>query len=99
MLGIVQEALSQWRKWWADDSSHPVTVEARLNNKFIICFPLAAHAINHVETALRTRDRFPWVAKSSARIAFEHALTAQWILLTADGEVSVKAGMDYSDYV
>lgn len=98
MLGVVETALQHWREWWTDAPVRTQAVEARLNNKFVICFPLAAHAMNHVETALATRLRLPWVAKSCARIAFEHSLTAQWVLMTADGERRVKAGMEYANH-
>lgn len=96
---VTETVLEQWRWWWRDPKAvSKLAVEARLNNKFLMCFPLAAHAINHVEAALTARLHFPWVSKSSARIAFEHALTAQWVMLTADGEVRLKAGFDYSDH-
>ncbi|WP_156765642.1 hypothetical protein [Mycobacterium sp. 1245499.0] len=35
---------------------------------------------------------------ASARVAFEHALTAQWVLLTEAGETRLKASFDQSDY-
>jgi hypothetical protein len=63
-----------------------------------MCFPLAAHAMNHIEAALEALQKLPWVAKTCARVAFEHALTAQWVLLTADGERKLKAGFDNSDH-
>jgi hypothetical protein len=92
--------LGQWRKWWRNpEAVSKLAVEARLHRKFLMCFPLAAHAMNHIEAALTARRTFPWVAKASTRIAFEHALTAQWVLLTADGEVRLKAGFDYGDHI
>ena len=97
---VAESLLGQWRTWWRDpEAVSKLAVEARLHNKFLMCFPLAAHAMNHVEAALTARLNFPWVAKTSARIAFEHALTAQWVLLTADGEVRLKAGFDSSDHI
>jgi hypothetical protein len=38
------------------------------------------------------------VAKANARIAFEQALIAQWVLLTARGEDRLKAQMDYGEH-
>jgi hypothetical protein len=58
----------------------------RTRDQFRICFPLAAHALNHIDTALGLHQQRPWVAASSTRVAFEHALAAQWVLLTDDGE-------------
>lgn len=49
-------------------------------------YPLALHALNNVAVSLSLTERLPWVAAGHARIAFEHALTAQWVLLTHDGE-------------
>jgi hypothetical protein len=36
------------------------------------------------------RHLIPWVARSGARIAFEHALMAQWFLLSEGGENLLK---------
>lgn len=97
---VAERVLGQWSTWWRDPEAVPeLAVEARLHHKFLMCFPLAAHAMNHIETALTTRTTLPWVAKANTRIAFEHALTAQWVLLTADGEVRLKAGFDHSDHI
>jgi hypothetical protein len=97
---VAESVLGQWRTWWRDpDAVSKLAVEARLHHKFLVCFPLAAHAMNHIEAALTARPSFPWVAKTSTRIAFEHGLTAQWVLLTADGEVRLKAGFDHSDHI
>jgi hypothetical protein len=69
---VAESLLGQWRTWWRDpEAVSKLAVEARLHNKFLMCFPLAAHAMNHVEAALTARLNFPWVAKTSARIAFE----------------------------
>ena len=69
---VAESLLGQWRTWWRDpEAVSKLAVEARLRNKFLMCFPLAAHAMNHVEAALTARLNFPWVAKTSARIAFE----------------------------
>jgi hypothetical protein len=99
LIDLAKTALAQWRAWWRDPPSmSELSIDARLHDKFMMCFPLAAHAMNHVEAALEARQRFPWVTKTSARIAFEHALTAQWILLTSDGERKWKANFDNNDH-
>jgi hypothetical protein len=99
-VALAQNVLRLWRVWWRDrEGASAVAVEPRLNRKFLMCFPLAAHAMNHVEAALTARVAFPWIAKTSTRVAFEHALTAQWVLLTADGEATLKAGFDHRDNV
>jgi hypothetical protein len=96
---VTDEAMNRWRDWWQDNSAtNAPTVEQRLRRKFTLCFPLAAHTLNHVEAAIEARPRRPWLAKSCARIAFEHSLTAQWVLLTADGEDRLKSKFDLRDY-
>ncbi|MDC9004097.1 hypothetical protein [Mycobacterium marinum] len=100
LVELAQSALRQWCEGWRDpEAVSKLAVEARLHRKFLMCFPLAAHAMNQIEAALTVRHTFPWVAAASTRIAFEHALTAQWVLLTADGEIRLKAGFDYGDHI
>ena len=41
--------------------------------------------MNCVQVAVDCWDRLPWVATANARIAFEHALVAQWLFVTPDG--------------
>lgn len=99
-LDVAESVVAQWGKWWRDPKGRSrLAVEARLRDKFVMCFPLAAHAMNHIEAALAARNGFPWIAKSSTRIAFEHALTAQWVLMTADGERKLKASFDNNDHI
>ena len=94
-----ESAIARWRLWWQPPTAVPCVIAEAMDPKFRICFPLAAHALNHVEAALELRARLPWVAKSSARIAFEHALTAQWVLLTDGGEQRLAAYFSERDYV
>jgi hypothetical protein len=99
LLGVARQVLVWWRQWWRDHGKvAALAIEPRLRSKFIVCFPMAAHAMNQIDMALNTIEEYPWVAKSSVRIAFEHALTAQWVLLTADGEERLKSAFDRSDY-
>lgn len=70
-----------------------------LNPKFVVVFGLAAHALNHVKVALQVRNETPGVATSCGRIAFEHALTAQWMMLTEYGERELLARLSRSDYI
>jgi hypothetical protein len=73
-------------------------MDGELGRKFRVCFPLAAHALNHVRAAAAVRSSSPWVAVSSARIAFEHALAAQWVLLTENGEDQLAQEMSVQNH-
>jgi hypothetical protein len=84
-LSVIDRVIELWRSRWLEATSKLV-VEGELDRKFRVCFPLAAHALNHVRAATAVRAASPWVAVSSARIAFEHALSAQWVLVTRNGE-------------
>jgi hypothetical protein len=101
LKSIVQRVIDCWHRWWAvTEGPRPQhQISQPLDRKFRLCFPLAAHALNHVEHAFAAQRRLPWVAASGVRIAFEHALTAQWILLTEAGEDDVKAEMDSAAFV
>lgn len=86
-LELAGRIVEQWEaRWLRHDGRQPVAVAGRLDRKFRVCSPVAANALNHVQAALVARVTLPWVAASSARIAFEHALTGQWVLLTENGE-------------
>lgn len=85
-LDVAAQIVSGWRTRWQDPDSARPEVAEHLQRKFRLCFPLAANALNHVEAALTVKATSPWVAAASARVAFEHALTAQWVLLTESGE-------------
>jgi hypothetical protein len=52
-----------------------------------------------METAFEFRTRLPWAARSNARTAFEHALTAQWVLLTDSGEKCLADWLSERDFV
>ncbi|MDP3950319.1 hypothetical protein [Microbacterium sp.] len=71
-------------------------VPAGLVVKFRVSFSLIAHAMNHVAQALEVIERYPLVAATSARVALEHALTAQWVLLTKGGEETLVNHMKHS---
>jgi hypothetical protein len=82
-LRLAQQCIDLWHHLWAEDA---VTFDPALEIKSRICFPLAAHALNHVDASLSLRLEHPWVTASCARVAFEHALAAQWVLLTEGGD-------------
>src|SRR6185312_8116964 len=84
-MTVVHKVVDRWQSSWRGLPSTP-KLNAELINKFRVVFPLAAHALNHIEAAEYFQSSSPWVAVSSARIAFEHALTAQWVLWTEGGE-------------
>jgi hypothetical protein len=58
-------------------------------------FPLAAHAMEQVKAALILIDAgLPYPAEVNARSAFQHAVTAQLVLLTAGGKHAALDEMD-----
>lgn len=62
-------------------------VKAEDQVKFQACFPIAMYALNQVNAALSLADRLPpYVAVSNVRVAFEHAVTSQWVLFTEGAE-------------
>lgn len=94
---VVDRVIDWWRISWCGQTSTP-QLNVELGRKFRVCFPLAAHALNHIEAAASIRSSYPWVAASSVRIAFEHALTAQWVLWTKDGERLLAQQMSSEDH-
>lgn len=98
---VIERVIGRWRGWWWTQrrDTQPVEINRQLNLKFRLCFPLAAHALNHVDCAWALHQSLPWIAASGARVAFEHALTAQWVLLTEGGEVQLKSQMDRAAFV
>ncbi|QIK65615.1 hypothetical protein G7072_04030 [Nocardioides sp. HDW12B] len=71
-------------------------VPTALDTKFRVAYPMVANALNHVSQALDVIEQLPLVATASARIALEHALSSQWILLTEDGERVLSNHMKHS---
>lgn len=98
---VIELIVDRWQRWWQSPGAAASRLEVvvKLDNKFRLCFPLAAHALNHVEAAWNLRTSLPWMAKSGARVAFEHALTAQWVLLTEGGEAQLKTQLDRDAFV
>lgn len=55
--------------------------------KFQASFPLAMYALNQVHAALMLAERNrAYLAVANVRVAYEHAVTAQWVLLTEGAE-------------
>jgi hypothetical protein len=82
------------RHW---DGALPVDVADEDKKKFEICYPLVAHSLNQVNAALvLMKADQPFVAAVNARTAFEHALTAQWVILTYGGEQILAMHMEAS---
>lgn len=90
-LDAARECLAVWR-----ELPTPLKVSKDLEIKFRVVFPLAAHALNLVEGALDQLPRHPLVASANARLALEHAVAGQWVLLTDGGEVTLKNSMEHS---
>jgi len=94
---VVETVADRWRSSWR--GQFPMAKpNLELANKFRVVFPLAAHALNHLDTAVSIQSCSPWVAVASARIAFEHALTAQWVLWTEGGEDALRNQMSLQDH-
>lgn len=70
-------------------------VDGQHVRRFHACYPFAMYALNHVIVAQRLiADRQHFTAQASTRIAFEHAVTAQWIMLTEGAEDLLLATLD-----
>lgn len=55
--------------------------------KFQATFPLAMYALNQVHAALiLAESRREYLAVANVRVAYEHAVTAQWVLFTEGAE-------------
>jgi hypothetical protein len=80
LLGVARSCVQEWERL-----EFPYRVAVEHDKIFRVGMPLAAHALNSTHVALDAWDRFPWVATASARVAFEHALVAQWAFLTPGG--------------
>ncbi len=73
----------------------PFVVEADRVRKFQATYPVVAHAMNQVAAALTLRDQgLGYVARANTRVAFEHALIAQSVVHTHDGEEPLIGSMD-----
>lgn len=97
LRAVIERVVERWQTGWLEGSSR-LEVSGELNRKFRVCFPLAAHALRHIQAATTVGSSSPWVAASSARIAFEHALVAQWVLLTHNGEDQLLQEMSLQDH-
>lgn len=89
-LGAAQDCLDLWA------SAVPVACDADDQVLFNVAFPLVAHAMNQVATALLVGEQFPLVAAGAARVALEHAVAAQWVLLTAGGPEQLVRAMEHA---
>lgn len=97
-MGVVRGALDRWRTSWQEQTSTP-TLNPELSRKFRVCFPLAAHSCAEPRRGRGSSpSSSPWVVMSSVRIAFEHALTAQWVLWTKNGEDLLAQQMALQDH-
>jgi hypothetical protein len=92
--GFVAAAEACLRHW---DTALPIEVADSDQVRFNVCFPLIAHSLSQVRAALMlVRANQPFVATANTRVAFEHALTAQWVLLTHGGAERLVKHMDAS---
>ncbi len=59
-MAVVNVALDRWRTSWQEQTSTP-ELNPELSGKFRVCFPLAAHALNHVEAAVGSNCQYLWI--------------------------------------
>lgn len=90
-LDAAHRCVALWRSF-----PLPIKVPNRFEIRFRVIFPLAAHALNLTDAGLAQLPDYPLVAASSARLALEHAIAAQWVLFTERGEVTLKNWMEHS---
>jgi hypothetical protein len=88
-LRAAEAAVEHWK------DALPISVPDSASVKFRVCLPLIAHALNHASSGLANISQLPFVAATNARVAFEHALAAQWVLLTYEGEIRLIKHMEY----
>ncbi|RYG98232.1 MAG: hypothetical protein EON58_07750 [Alphaproteobacteria bacterium] len=68
-------------------SARPLVVEGENIVRYQSMFPIARHALAQVDAALILHDAGrSFVASVNTRVALEHALIAQWVLLTKGAE-------------
>jgi hypothetical protein len=88
-VGAARACLEHFR------TAPPFLVEGQLVRKFSATYPVVAHAMNQVAAALTLRGQgLGYVARANARVAFEHALVAQSVVHTHDGEQPLIGSMD-----
>jgi hypothetical protein len=64
-----------------------MAVQVEKTVKFQATFPLAMYALNQVHAALElVKLGRPFLATANVRVAYEHAVTAQWVLFTEGAE-------------
>lgn len=84
-------AISQLRRSWPTTFS----VASEDDHHFRACYPFALHALNQVDAALTLIDAgITYPAVVNVRVAFEHAVTSQWVRLTADGPARLLAAVE-----
>lgn len=71
-------------------STKQLEVSIHDSGRFNAAYPIARHALTQVSAALLLHDHgHSFAALANGRVAFEHALTAQWIILTEGSEVII----------
>lgn len=68
-------------------SAGPLVVAGENSVRYRSMFPIARHALAQVDAVLVLHDAGrSFVASANARVALEHALIAQWVVLTTGAE-------------
>jgi len=64
----------------------PLVVDPEDDHPFRVCYPLTMYALNQVRAAVLLHDQgMVYPATVNVRVAFEHAVWAEWVRLT-DGD-------------
>ncbi|MEH0931446.1 hypothetical protein [Micromonospora sp. CPCC 205558] len=88
-LSAARATLEHWR------TADAFEVERGLLRKFNATYSLVAHSMAQVAASLALHDHhLTYAARVNVRVALEHALAAQWIVHTNDGEDEVIGSMN-----
>lgn len=76
------------------DEPLPWKVDGPDTALFQLVYPLACHTMQQIKAALKLIEvNLAYPAEANARIAYQHAITAQWMLLTKDSAESIGVEM------
>ncbi|WP_433828528.1 hypothetical protein ACQP2E_04045 [Actinoplanes sp. CA-015351] len=87
-LAAAHACLEHWR------TAPAFLVDAESTKRFNATYPVVAHAMAQVVAALSLHAQgLGYAARANIRVAFEHALAAQWVIHTHEGEEALIGSM------
>ncbi|MEV0898133.1 hypothetical protein [Actinoplanes sp. NPDC049802] len=87
-LAAAHACLDHWR------TAPAFVVDAESTRRFNATYPVVAHAMAQVVAALSLHSQgLVYAARANIRVAFEHALAAQWVVHTDQGEEALIGSM------